>query len=667
MKNFSKILLLAFVVVVGIMLFQAQDYNSYVDNPNLDQPPPRLYTNGIVPPTQTPMAVITINGYDNWDLGVDLQEPHMSVSPRNPTWFFNAYNINNGHRTLDGEAWTNMIPMPNIPTSAGDPWTTYDSLGNLYYETMKSPVTACWVIKSTDGGVTWGAAVTATAGNDRNTMVADQTAGPYSNYIYTAMTGGGGATFARSTDLGASFTTIVTLAPHNLPGVHIAVGPNGSIQGGCVYTVTYSGSNAAGTYNIHRSTDGGLTHTPRSSISGIGIIGTEIGGRSTINGARCRPYPWLCVDQSYGPFRGRLYLINCNNPGGVNGLRPDVYCRYSTDQGATWSAPVVVNDDANTTNVNNWFPSAWCEKTTGKLYINWYDMRNDANNQLVDVYATYSTTGGTSFVANQRVTNTNWQYPGGGCGAPCYKGDYHMIAPNPRASLSAWFDGRNGGSAGSYVGYFPDFALTATPPVQGLNGVNDSTFFIVKVPGVKLYTDTAMFSATVTNPPGTGTITLTFLNRTTPATQNILTVYPDSLRLRVKTSGGVPNALYNVRIQANGPNGTPVHVRTVTANVGFVGIINNNTGIPDEFHLYQNYPNPFNPTTNIRFDLAKGGDVKLTVFDVTGKEVAVLVNEQLGAGSYSYDFDAGNLATGVYFYKVESPDYTSIKKMILIK
>jgi hypothetical protein len=665
MKKFSKILLLCFIVASGIMLFQAQDYNSSVDDPNLDQPPPRYYQNGVVPTQGAPLAVVTVNDYDNWDLGVDLQEPHMSVSPINPTWFFNAYNINNAHYTLNGESWTNFTPV--VPTSAGDPWTTYDSLGNLYYETMKSPVTGCWVIKSTNGGVTWSTAVSALTGNDRNTMVADQTAGPYSNYIYTAMTTSGGARFARSTNQGASFTDIVTLTPHNLPGVHIAIGPNGSIQGGCVYTVTYSGSNAAGTYNIHRSTDGGATHTLRSSISGIGIIGTEIGGRSTINGARCRPYPWLAVDQSYGPFRGRLYLIYNNNPGGVNGLRPDVYCRYSTDQGATWSANVVVNDDANTANVNNWFAAAWCEKTTGKLYIKWYDMRNDPNNQMTDVYATYSTTGGTSFAANQRVTNQNWVYPGGSCGAPCYKGDYDMIAPNPQTSLVAWFDGRNGGSAGSYVGYFPDYAMRVLPSTHAMGNVNDSDFSFVSVPSVKLYTNSVKFTATISPAPGAGTVSLNFLNKANNNLLDSLTSYPDSLRLRIRATGGVTPAIYTVTITGRGPNGTPVHVRTISVNIGFVGLINNNTEVPEKFHLYQNFPNPFNPSTSIKFDLAKTGMVKLTVFDITGKSVQTLVNDQLNAGSYSYDFNASTLASGIYFYKVETPEFTSIKKMILVK
>jgi hypothetical protein len=83
-----------------------------------------------------------------------------------------------------------------------------------------------------------------------------------------------------------------------------------------------------------------------------------------------------------------------------------------------------------------------------------------------------------------------------------------------------------------------------------MNGVNDSQFVFVSVTAVKLYSDTALFSAAVTNPPSTGTITLTLLNKTTNTPQSMLLTYPDSLRLRVRTSGGVPNGLYTVRVQA---------------------------------------------------------------------------------------------------------------------
>ena len=89
--------------------------------------------------------------------------------------------------------------------------------------------------------------------------------------------------------------------------------------------------------------------------------------------------------------------------------------------------------------------------------------------------------------------------------------------------------------------------------------------------------------------------------------------------------------------------------------------------MPNTFYLYQNYPNPFNPTTNIRIDLAKSGLVKLTVYDITGRKVDELLNSNYNAGKYSFNFDASNYATGVYFYKLETPQYTNIKKMVLIK
>ena len=100
------------------------------------------------------------------------------------------------------------------------------------------------------------------------------------------------------------------------------------------------------------------------------------------------------------------------------------------------------------------------------------------------------------------------------------------------------------------------------------------------------------------------------------------------------------------------------------------GIINNN-GIASEFRLSQNYPNPFNPSTKIDFEIPNFSTVKLAVYDVLGREVSTLINEDLGAGAYTVDFRAENLASGIYFYsiKVENQNgqFRDIKKMTLIK
>jgi hypothetical protein len=88
---------------------------------------------------------------------------------------------------------------------------------------------------------------------------------------------------------------------------------------------------------------------------------------------------------------------------------------------------------------------------------------------------------------------------------------------------------------------------------------------------------------------------------------------------------------------------------------------------PAVYLLEQNYPNPFNPTTSISYSIPKAGNVKLTVFDVLGRDVAVLVNEFKTAGSYSLEFNASELSSGVYFYRIEAGDFKDVKKMTLVK
>jgi mannan endo-1,4-beta-mannosidase len=88
---------------------------------------------------------------------------------------------------------------------------------------------------------------------------------------------------------------------------------------------------------------------------------------------------------------------------------------------------------------------------------------------------------------------------------------------------------------------------------------------------------------------------------------------------------------------------------------------------PSEFKLYSNYPNPFNPATVIQYDLPKAGLVNLRVFDVLGREVATLINEQKQPGRYRVNFSAKGLSSGVYFYRIQSGSSVSVKKMILMK
>jgi hypothetical protein len=88
---------------------------------------------------------------------------------------------------------------------------------------------------------------------------------------------------------------------------------------------------------------------------------------------------------------------------------------------------------------------------------------------------------------------------------------------------------------------------------------------------------------------------------------------------------------------------------------------------PSVYSLEQNYPNPFNPSTKINFSIAEGGLVKLSVYNLLGQEVMNLLNENKEAGNHSVEFNASSLTSGVYFYKIETLQFTQTRKMILSK
>ena len=100
---------------------------------------------------------------------------------------------------------------------------------------------------------------------------------------------------------------------------------------------------------------------------------------------------------------------------------------------------------------------------------------------------------------------------------------------------------------------------------------------------------------------------------------------------------------------------------------GSIGIIQTSSNIPNAFSISQNYPNPFNPVTNIEFEISKTSDVNLTIYDVNGKELEVLVSSKLNAGTYKASWDASKYSSGIYLYTIKSENFQETKKMILIK
>ena len=564
LKSALKSLSLAILAGITALAFTlpagAQQLN--YNDPNRDYAPVYLFHRAPASGDLPLSTVITVNNFDNFNLGVDFGESNVAENLANPASYFTAYNINVGHHTENGIDWADVIPTFGT-TMQGDPVVAYDSLGNLFYENMYGSISGVKVVKSIDNGATWNTAVTGILGVDKNWMAADQTSGPYANYVYTTMTANSGGNFARSTDHGATWTTTWNAASQSLPGMMVCVGPNGAIQGKSVYVVTNGGSSFAATYTFYRSLDGGATFTQMSAQNFANYVGSNVGGRNSVQNMRTRPYPMIAADNSYGSHRGRLYCVYASNDPPGNGNKPDIWCNYSDDGGATWSTATKVNDDANTTTHHQWHPSTWCDKQTGRLYAMWMDTRDCPTNDSALIYASYSDNGGTTWAPNQAISNQKMKIDCASCGGggtPRYEGDYNGIVSNKKVSMVNWTDFRQG-TFMSAMGYFPDFAVAVTPASDTLYITNDSTNYTVNIPAVKLYTDTVVLSAQITPSPSAGSLTISY-----PQGDKI-TAFPGSKPVRIKLTGNVPQQLYTITFFAKGPNGTPAHSRNASLRV----------------------------------------------------------------------------------------------------
>jgi hypothetical protein len=140
-------------------------------------------------------------------------------------------------------------------------------------------------------------------------------------------------------------------------------------------------------------------------------------------------------------------------------------------------------------------------------------------------------------------------------------------------------------------------------------------------------------------------------------------------------SGLSVSTTYFWRVRAKNSSGSSYYSNVWDFKTSVTGIKPISSAIPLNYKLYENYPNPFNPSTKIKFSIplsplserGVGGFVTLIIYDLLGREVITLVNEQLNPGTYEVTFDGSALSSGLYFYRITSGDFTDVKKMMLIK
>jgi hypothetical protein len=261
-----------------------------------------------------------------------------------------------------------------------------------------------------------------------------------------------------------------------------------------------------------------------------------------------------------------------------------------------------------------------------------------------------STTIGTLWAAR----DTGTTYPGANPNAVVAQAH-----SNPRGLTIPWTSGGPGNLADQWC-YTDSFTVQT----------GDSLIFwllIGSTPGITAYLDSMSVYTSLFQIPAVETRLAKIVSNDSaglPAANNVWTEHKFSLNAFVGQTVYIAFRYFmDVSLDGLWCNIDDVFVGNRAAvNISQIG-----TNVPGKFDLFQNYPNPFNPKTNIKFDLAKATNVKLTVYNALGQEVKTLVNEYKPAGSYVADFDATNLTSGTYFYTIRTNEFTQTKKMVVIK
>jgi len=307
----------------------------------------------------------------------------------------------------------------------------------------------------------------------------------------------------------------------------------------------------------------------------------------------------------------------------------------------------------------------WTQQITGAVIADVFFSDLNTGLALVGRTVRKTTNGGTNFTSITYTTNTSMI---GGNIVPTTASLLYILAINSADDSSYVFKSTNGGDSWSQIfrtsGTF--FSIAFINTTTGLMGGNlgilkrttngGTSWSTINSGTTKDLLSVKYASSSVVYISGeTGTILkstnggLNWISQVSNTTANLggIFVYPaDDFGFAVGSAG--------------------IIVRTTNGGV-VTGFVQNENEVPQSYSLQQNYPNPFNPSTNIKFSNINTGIVQIKVYDLLGKERATIVNQSLPAGTYKVDFDASELPSGTYFYRLTAGNYSETKKMILVK
>ena len=338
--------------------------------------------------------------------------------------------------------WTSRFTgADGWPALGGDPTCSFDAFGNLLAASFNSSFSSILVRNSTSAGQTFASAVgTITGSLDQPTIKCGPgpAAGQQAAWITYNASGSLVARGAAITGLGSVGALGGALT---LPGSSggnfgdIAIGPNGKVAACFQNPSGGSGASSIITdFNIFGSTTG-APFVQQANVS------TNVGGFRPIPAQPNRTVDaevGLAYDNSNSVHRGRLYMVYTDAPTATsNDL--NIFTRFSDNDGATWSSPLRVNDDAGTN--SQFFSKIALDPTTGNIAVSWYDCRNSASNNRVELWSAISIDGGQSFLPNVKVSAGSTS--GVGLGGGNELGDYIGLDFYGNVAYPSWADNSN--------------------------------------------------------------------------------------------------------------------------------------------------------------------------------------------------------------------------------
>ncbi len=415
--------------------------------------------------------------------------------------------------------------------------------------------------------------------------------------------------YKRSTNNGANWGSDVRLTTHNSVSRYPAI----TSANNNVFVTWVDQRDGNDRIYFKRSTDNGASWSVDFSLS---------------DNVSLAFIPAICVS-------GNTILIIW---GSISGGTYTLRCKRSPDAGYSWATETII-----TSSVYCCYPSVSCYGETAVLC--WADNR-DGNEEI---YFSKSSNLGINWNAETRLTNNVSQSTRPSI---CIDGRYVYVA---------WVDDRDGNKE-IYFRSSYNYGGNWFGEVKTSNAAGESSF-----PNIAAYEDAVhivwedfrngadnseVYYKMTTNRGGNWSTETRLTNNSSISGNPHVAVSGSNLHVvwHDFRNGALPEIYYK-----RNPTGNPIGIQQIS------------TEIPTDFIMSQNYPNPFNPETIIRIQIPESEYVRLAVFDASGKEVALLVNEHLSTGTYEINFEASELASGVYFYRLTSGSFTDVKKMMLVK